>query len=254
MNWMSIVGLICILIGTAFSFFGTMKSTEQSKKELTTTINEKNDKIDTINQNNTVLIDQNTILLESNNDITITNKDLLSQNKEMLDKITVYQTDIEKKNIRINELEKGINKKYYKPLNEDLQNEIVDQLLEIKSFVDEIYKGIHFKISFGTLDTNRNTSLICRDMKLIFAKAGYEIQTGKGNSVTIDNNLKNYSVPVFIVNPKYKKVGINICSIFRKYITNLEYVTDADYNEATLKFQFYGVPEFSNTGVITYQE
>ncbi len=116
MNWMSILGLCLIVLGTVFSFFGTYFSDKQGQMELTEKIQEKNDVIDTINTSNSRLIDQNTSLIESNSRVTksndealVNNKDLLSQNVLMLDKISKYQDDIEERNKKIQELENQVN-------------------------------------------------------------------------------------------------------------------------------------------------
>lgn len=109
MNWMSIVGLCLIVLGTVFSFFGTYFSDKQGQKELTTKIQEKNKTIDDINSNNIKLIDQNSSLLNSNNDVSNTNKDLILQNNNMLSKIGAYQSDIEERNKQILLLESEIN-------------------------------------------------------------------------------------------------------------------------------------------------
>lgn len=109
MNWMSILGLCLIVLGTVFSFFGTYFSDKQGQEELTTKIQEKNRTIDEINSNNVKLIDQNTSLLNSNNEVSTTNKDLISQNQGMLSRIDRYQADIEERNKRIQFLENEIN-------------------------------------------------------------------------------------------------------------------------------------------------
>lgn len=82
MNWMSILGLCLIVLGTVFSFFGTYYSDKQSQNELTGKIQEKNNTIDEINSNNIKLIDQNTTLLNSNGEVSTTNKNLITQNNE----------------------------------------------------------------------------------------------------------------------------------------------------------------------------
>ncbi len=106
MNWMSIVGLIMILLGTFFSFLGTYSSDKKSQKELSDQIREKNNTIDEINANNIKLIDQNSSLLNSNEKVTGTNEDLIFQNSQMLDRISRYQADLEERNLRIKELER----------------------------------------------------------------------------------------------------------------------------------------------------
>ena len=108
MNWMSVVGLCLIVLGTVFSFFGTYMSSKKSQNELTEKIQEKNSIIDDINNNNVKLIDQNSTLLISTEDVSKTNKDLILQNNQMLDKIANYQSDIEERNIKIKQLEKEI--------------------------------------------------------------------------------------------------------------------------------------------------
>lgn len=115
MNWMSILGLCLIVLGTVFSFFGTYFSDKQGQNELTNKIQEKNKTIDEINANNIKLIDQNSTLLNSNSDVSNTNKDLIGQNTDMLSKIGKYQADIEERNKRIQLLEGEINnvKGYY---------------------------------------------------------------------------------------------------------------------------------------------
>jgi len=135
MNWMSILGLCLIVLGTIFSFFGTSFSDEKGQKELTDKIQEKNKVIDQINLNNIRLIDQNTSLIESNTHVSENNKELLfqntsliksnsevsgnnkgllNQNTEMLNKIAKYQNDIEERNRKIQELESQVDnvKKY----------------------------------------------------------------------------------------------------------------------------------------------
>ena len=155
---------------------------------------------------------------------------------------------------KLKKLEDYSKRKNYKPLSRNIKNDLVENLRTIKPIVDKKYEGHQLKISFCTLDGNRNTDKICRDMQEMFIKAGYKVteSSNKGRSLVIDNNLKAYSIPVFIVNPKYKEIRLSICAIFRRYITNLKYVTDEDYNESTFNFQFYGIPEFSENGVVTY--
>lgn len=109
MNWMSILGLCLIVLGTVFSFFGTYFSDKQGQDELTNKIQEKNKTIDEINSNNIKLIDQNSTLLNSNSEVSNTNKDLIGQNTDMLSKIGKYQSDIEERNKRIQSLEGEIN-------------------------------------------------------------------------------------------------------------------------------------------------
>ena len=109
MNWMSILGLCLIVLGTVFSFFGTYSSDKKGQEELSTKIQEKNKTIDDINSNNIKLINQNTSLLKSNNDVSNTNKDLISQNNDMLSRVGKYQTDLEERNKRIQALEGEIN-------------------------------------------------------------------------------------------------------------------------------------------------
>lgn len=109
MNWMSIVGLCLIVIGTVFSFFGTYFSDKASQNELTSKIQEKNQVIDNINESNTKLIDQNSTLLSSNDKVSNTNQNLITQNKDMLDKISRYQSDIEERNREIERLKKDVS-------------------------------------------------------------------------------------------------------------------------------------------------
>ena len=49
MNWMSILGLCLIVLGTIFSFFGTYSSDKQSQQQLTSKIQQKDETIDSIN-------------------------------------------------------------------------------------------------------------------------------------------------------------------------------------------------------------
>ena len=56
MNWMSILGLCLIVLGTVFSFFGTFFSDKKGQQELTTKIQEKNQTIDEINSSNIKLV------------------------------------------------------------------------------------------------------------------------------------------------------------------------------------------------------
>lgn len=67
MHWMSIVGLLLILIGTALSFFGTYFNDTKSREELTQRIEEKNQTIEEIKYSNIKLIDQNESLVNSSN-------------------------------------------------------------------------------------------------------------------------------------------------------------------------------------------
>jgi cell division protein FtsB len=106
---MSILGLCLIVLGTIFSFFGTVNSSKQSQSELTSKIQEKNQKIDEINMSNTKLIDQNANLLSTTNEVSNTNKDLLNQNREMLSKVGSYQKEIEERNLKIQQLEFEVN-------------------------------------------------------------------------------------------------------------------------------------------------
>ena len=108
MNWMSIIGLCLIVLGTVFSFFGTFSSNKKSQDDLTSKIQEKNIIIDEIRQSNIKLIDQNSSLLNSNNKVSTTNMDLIDHSNEMLNKISIYQQDLEERNIKIQELEKEI--------------------------------------------------------------------------------------------------------------------------------------------------
>ena len=109
MNWMSILGLCLIVLGTVFSFFGTYYNDKQGQEELTSKIQEKNKNIDEINSNNVKLIDQNSDLLNSNSDVSNTNRDLIKQNTDMLSKVGQYQSDIEERNKKIQALESEIN-------------------------------------------------------------------------------------------------------------------------------------------------
>ncbi|GAP70556.1 hypothetical protein BA6E_124371 [Bacteroidales bacterium 6E] len=106
MNWISILGLCLITLGTIFSFFGTYLSDKKSQKELTDQIREKDYIIDEINANNIKLIDQNSSLLTSNEKVSGTNENLISQNSQMLERISKYQADIEERNLKIIELER----------------------------------------------------------------------------------------------------------------------------------------------------
>lgn len=110
MNWMSIMGLCLITIGTIFSFVGTYKSDKEGQNELTAKIQEKNAVIENINSNNIKLIEQNSSLISSNNDMTHTNKELFGQNRDMLVKVDNYQKTIEEKEKRIKELEDASTK------------------------------------------------------------------------------------------------------------------------------------------------
>ncbi len=105
MNWMSVVGLIFITVGTILSFVGTYMSDKEGQAELTNKIQEKNGVIEKINSNNTRLVEQNTELLTSNSEVATSNKDLFGQNKDMLLRIEKYQKDIEEKEKKIKELE-----------------------------------------------------------------------------------------------------------------------------------------------------
>lgn len=105
MHWMSILGLCLIIAGTAFSTIGTYINSSNSQRELTDKIDDKNMEIGAIKKSNDQLIIQNTSLLSSSTEVTNANKELLIQNKEMLDKIGVYQKDLEQKDKRIKELE-----------------------------------------------------------------------------------------------------------------------------------------------------
>lgn len=105
---MSILGLCLIVAGTVFSFFGTYSSDKEGQKELTDKIEEKNKTIDNINLSNSKLIDQNATLLASSQEVSASNNDLISQNSEMLSKVSKYQTDIEKRNLKIQVLEDEI--------------------------------------------------------------------------------------------------------------------------------------------------
>jgi hypothetical protein len=129
MNWMSILGLCLIVLGTVFSFFGTYSSDKEGQAELTNKIQEKNQVIDQINLNNIKLVEQNTSLIQSNTEVSHNNKDLLNQNKsliesnvsvsnnnkellnqnaEMLKRVAKYQNEIEDRNRKIEILEKQI--------------------------------------------------------------------------------------------------------------------------------------------------
>jgi hypothetical protein len=114
MHWTSILGLILILLGTAFSFFGNFFDDEKSQKQITKTIKEKNKTIDEIKSSNVKLIEQNGNLVNSTNEVSISNKNLINQNSEMLDKIGNYQETIEKRNRKIEFLQKELSnfKKY----------------------------------------------------------------------------------------------------------------------------------------------
>jgi len=105
MNWMSILGLCMIVIGTVLSFFGTYSSDKEGQAELTKKIQEKNAVIDSINSNNIKLIDQNITLLKSNDLVTNTNNELIGQNKEMIARVGAYQKDLVERDERIKELE-----------------------------------------------------------------------------------------------------------------------------------------------------
>ena len=59
MNWISIVGVCCLILGTVLSYVGTHKSSKQSQEKLTEAIQEKNSAIDEIKGTNIKLIDQN---------------------------------------------------------------------------------------------------------------------------------------------------------------------------------------------------
>ena len=48
MNWMSIIGLIFLFAGSLLSYFGGIKSDEQTKKTLSSEISSKNEKIDSL--------------------------------------------------------------------------------------------------------------------------------------------------------------------------------------------------------------
>lgn len=109
MNWMSVLGLCLIVLGTVFSFFGTVYSSKQSQSDLTLKIQEKNNTIDDINANNVRLIEQNSSLLSTTNKVSNTNNDLINQNKEMLLKVANYQSDIEQRNLKIQKLESDID-------------------------------------------------------------------------------------------------------------------------------------------------
>ena len=130
MNWMSILGLCLITIGTILSFFGSNFSDEKGQKNLTSKIQEKNETIEEIkgtnnqllSQNSSLiksseatsktnknLIQQNTSLIKSNTLISENNENLASQNTEMLSKISNYQKDLEDRNKIIRQLEKDIS-------------------------------------------------------------------------------------------------------------------------------------------------
>ena len=109
MNWIFILGICLIVLGTVFSFFGTYSSNKQSQQELTGKMQEKNQTIDSINSSNIKLIDQNTSLLSSNAAVFEANKNLRSQNNDMVGKIQEYQQDIEERNKRIKSLEHQID-------------------------------------------------------------------------------------------------------------------------------------------------
>ena len=47
--------------------------------------------------------------MSSNDEVSTTNKDLIGQNNEMLNKIAKYQSDIETRNLKIQELEKEVS-------------------------------------------------------------------------------------------------------------------------------------------------
>lgn len=121
MNWMSVLGLCLIVLGTVFSFFGTYQNDKEGQKELTNKIQEKNKTIDEISSTNAKLLDQNASLLNSNDDVSKTNRSLISQNKDMLDKIGYYQKDIEERNKKIEALENEVENvkeyNYYSTLN-----------------------------------------------------------------------------------------------------------------------------------------
>lgn len=110
MNWMSILGLCMIIVGTILSFFGTYRNDKESQEELTNKIQEKNETIDSINSNNMKLIEQNTNLLKSSEVVSLTNNELISQNKEMIFRIEKYQKDLLQRDNRIRELEEQSKK------------------------------------------------------------------------------------------------------------------------------------------------
>ena len=224
MHWLTIVGIILIAAGTFFSILGQNLDSEKNSK-----------------------------LLSGKNDSLMTqNSNLLKQNESLIDKIDNYQNDIELKNKKIEELEKNAQKIIYKPLNKNTKDEIVKELSFIKTRSEQLFKGANFKIDFGSIDRVKNTDYVVRDLRIIFQEAGFKVSE-PSNATVIIPNLKIYKIPVLIVNPKYKDLALSITSSLSKFLTNLRYVPDPNNKYTTLKFQFYGIPEFSENGSVKYR-
>ena len=224
MHWLTMIGIILIAVGTFFSILGQNLDSKKNSK-----------------------------LLNTKNDSLMTqNSDLLSQNTSLLEKIDNYQNDIELKNKKIEKLEKSAQKLIYKPLDKNIKYTIVNELHYYKIKSEQLYEGINFTLEFGSINKVKNTDYIARDLRLIFKEAGFKIPEPR-NVTRVDPHLKIYKIPVLIVNPKYEDLAMNITLSLKKYITDLKYVPDPNYKNATLKFQFYGIPEFSEDGTVKYQ-
>ncbi len=224
MHWLTIIGIALVAVGTIFSLLGQ-------------NINSKN-------KNETLLhkIDN------YQKDIGLKDEKIGS----LVNKIDNYQDDIELKNKKIENLEKNAQKMNYKTLDESIKKVVIKELTGIKKVSEIKFKDVDFKIDFGTIDRVKNTSYVIRDLRGIFTEAGYNVSK-PSNAMVINNNLKIYKYPVIIVNPKYEELAINITLSLNKFLTNLKYVTDSNNKYATLIFQFYGIPEFSEDGSVKYQ-
>jgi len=92
------IGVGCLIIGTALTYWGSHLKSEQSTKTLGTAISEKNIEIDNLKNQLKELQDGNKELIEGKNT-------LIKQNQEFNNKVERYQKDLEDKEKEIKKLE-----------------------------------------------------------------------------------------------------------------------------------------------------
>lgn len=221
-NFIIIVGVILIAIGTLLTYWGADRKSKETNDALKHSINAKNTQIDEL----------------------VDGKDtLISQNEELRQKIEKYQNELEQKQKQIEELEELAGKDIYKPLAPEIKTSIITQLSSIRQI------GLN-QVLIDLFDVDNNGKRIASDLLNIFNQAGINSKIDK----TGMSFGKSASSPRIKMNDSSKTIAEQLANALHPYLrVQFQGKIDNKLDDGTVCIEIHGIPLFHKNGSVEFQ-
>ncbi|MBU4348577.1 hypothetical protein KJ671_03710 [Patescibacteria group bacterium] len=221
-NIIVIIGILLIALGTYLTGLGTSIENKKTTKKLQESIELKNNQID---------------------ELVLGKDTVIQQNKDLNEKIEKYQKELDEKQQKINELEKFAKKDIYKPISEELKNQIINNITSLK---DKSFK----EIEIGVFDGNNNSKRIRLDVINLLKASGLDAKPG-GTGISFG---KSPSRPSMKMNKKSQSLANELANSLSPYIrTQFQGAIDDKLEDGKIIINIYGNPLFHENGAIEFQ-